>query len=161
MKKTSYSKLRAAIADTGLCERITSETGLPSSFAVTSSLNTRESVGYDIAWLDPGVYLTVRVDTPEDVEKLDKLLTQPSGTLRERVLAVAAEVAEVAEQDGIGKDLAEYYSTMAGAVSASLDYASAAKEANALHDEIERLQKRFSALAAGLDLHDHPCRWRG
>lgn len=158
MKKTSYSKLRAAIADTGLCELITSETGLPSSFAVTSSLNARESVGYDIAWLDPGVYLTVRVDTPEDVEKLDKLLNQPSGTLRERVLAVAAEVAEY---DGIDKEFAEYYAACAGAVATYLNRASIIEEAKSLHAEIDRLQRRYIALAAGLDLHDHPYKWRG
>lgn len=69
-----------------------------------------------------------------------------TGTLRQRVLTVAAEVNEAAEIDG---DIKEDYNLISGAVSASLDYASTPEEAEALQDEIERLQARQRALAAG------------
>nr|DAS22314.1 MAG TPA: hypothetical protein [Caudoviricetes sp.] len=150
----NYKKLRAALEDYSVFKAIKDATGLPANLTVStgSLLNDKDII--DAVWLEPGAYLAIRLDTVEDVDKLAQLINPPDRTLRQRVLAVAAEVAEVAEQEGIDKELAEYYAATAGAVSASLDYAATLEEAEVLQDEIERLQARQRALAVGVHLRN-------
>lgn len=148
----AYKKLRAALEDYSVFKAIKDATGLPTNLTVSTGSLLHDKDIVDAAWLEPGAYLAIRLDTAEDVDKLAQLINPPDRTLRQRVLAVAAEVAEVAEQEGIDKELAEYYAATAGAVSASIDYAATLEEAEALQDEIERLQARQRALAAGVHL---------
>lgn len=145
----NYKKLRAALEDYSVFKVIKDATGKPANLTVSTGSLLHDKDIVDAVWLEPGAYLAIRLDTVEDVDKLAQLINPPDRTLRQRVLAVAAEVAEVAEQEGIDKELAEYYAATAGAVSASLDYAATLEEAEALQDEIERLQARQRALAAG------------
>lgn len=150
----NYKKLRTALEDYSVFKAIKDATGKPANLTVStvSLLNDKDIV--DAVWLEPGAYLAIRLDTVEDVDKLAQLINPPDRTLRQRVLALAAEVAEVAEQEGIDKELAEYYAATAGTVSAILDYAATLEEAEALQDEIERLQARQRALAAGVHLRN-------
>lgn len=150
----NYKKLRAALEDYNVCKAIKEATGNAATLTVSTGATLCERDIIESAWLEPGAYLAIRLDTVEDVDKIAQLINPPDRTLRQRVLAVAAEVAEVAEQEGIDKELAEYYAATAGAVSASLDYAATLEETEALQDEIERLQARQRALAAGVYLHN-------
>lgn len=147
----NYKKLRAALEDYSVFKAIKDATGKPANLTVSTGSRLHDKDIVDAVWLEPGAYLAIRLDTVEDVDKLAQLINPPDRTLRQRVLAVAAEVAE---QEGIDKELAEYYAATAGAVSASLDYAATLEEAEALQDEIERLQARQRALAAGTYLRN-------
>lgn len=150
----NYKKLRAALEDYSVFKAIKDATGKPANLTVSTGSLLHDKDIVDAVWLEPGAYLAIRLDTVEDVDKLAQLINPPDRTLRQRVLAVAAEVAEVAEQEGIDKALAEYYAATAGAVSACLDYAATLEEAEALQDEIERLLARQRALAAGTYLRN-------
>lgn len=142
----NYKKLRGALEDYNVFKTIKDATGLPSHLTVSTGSLVHDMDIIDAAWLEPGAYLAIRLDTVEDVDKLAQLINPPDKTLRQRVLALAAEVTEA---DEIDADLKEYYRLISGAVSASLDYAANLEEAEALQDEIERLQARQRALAAG------------
>lgn len=152
----NYKKLRAALEDYSVFKAIKEATGKPANLTVSTGSLLHDKDIVDAVWLEPGAYLAIRLDTVEDVDKLAQLINPPDRTLRQRVLAVAAEVAE---QEGIDKELAEYYAATAGAVSASLDYAATLEEAEALQDEIERLQARQRALAAGTYLRNNGGGW--
>lgn len=147
----NYRKLQGALEDYSVIKTITDATGKPANLTVSTGSLIHDKDISEVAWLEPGVYLAIRLDTVEDVDKLALLINPPDRTLRQRVLAVAAEVAE---QEGIDKELTEHYAATAGAVSASLDYAATLEEAEALQDEIERLQARQWALAAGAYLRN-------
>ena len=147
----NYKKLRDALNDYNVCKAIKKATGKDVTLAVSTGATLEVRDIMDKAWVEPGAYLAIRLDNVEDVDKLAALVNPPDCTLRHRVLAVAAEVAE---QEGIDKELAEYYAATAGTVSASLDYAATLEEAEALQDEIERLQARQRALAVGAYLRN-------
>lgn len=142
----NYRKLRAALEDYNVFKAIKDATGMPSHLTVSTGSLVHDKDIIDAAWLEPGAYLAIRLDTVEDVDRLAQLINPPDKTLRQRVLALAAEVTEA---DEIDADLKEDYSLISGAVSASLDYASTLEESEALQDEIERLQARQRALAVG------------
>lgn len=147
----NYKKLRAALEDYSVCKAIEDATGKTATLTVSAGATLMERDIMDSAWLEPGAYLAIRLDNVDDVDKLAQLINPPNKTLRARVLAVAAEVNEA---DEIDADLKEDYNLISGAVSASLDYASTLEEAEALQDEIERLQARQRALAAGVYLRN-------
>lgn len=143
---TNYRELRDALEDYSVFKVIKDATGKTATLAVSADATLMERDIIGSAWIEAGAYLAIRLDTADDVDKLAQLINQPTKTLRARVLAVAADVNEAAEIDA---DIKEDYNLISGAVSASLDYASTIEEAEALQDEIERLQKRQRALAAG------------
>lgn len=147
----NYKKLRAALEDYSVFKAIKDATGLPSHLTVSTGSLIHGKDIVDSVWLEPGAYFAIRLDTVEDVDKLAQLINPPDRTLRQRVLAVAAEVTEA---DEIDADLKEDYGLISGALSASLDYAATLEEAEALQDEIERLQARQRALAAGAYLRN-------
>lgn len=148
----NYKKLRDALDSAGICQYIKDETGKTAVLTVSTGTAVNDTGIVDPAWLDPGAYLAIRLDNVEDVEKLAELIIQPMTTLRQRVLAVAAEVAEL---DGLGEDIAEYYASLAGAVSAHLDYESTREESEVLQGEIDRLKERQRALIAGMYLRNN------
>lgn len=147
----NYKKLRGALEDYNVFKVIKDATGKPANLTVSTGSLLHDKDIVDAVWLEPGAYLAIRLDNVEDVDKLAQLINPPDRTLRQRVLAVAAEVTEAAEIDA---DIKEDYSLISGAVSASLDYAATVDEAEALQAEIERLQARQRALAAGVYLRN-------
>lgn len=147
----NYKKLRGALEDYNVFKAIKDATGMPSHLTVSAGSLVHDKDIIDAALLEPGAYLAIRLDTVEDVDRLAQLINPPDKTLRQRVLALAAEVTEA---DEIDADLKEDYSLISGAVSASLDYASTLEESEALQDEIERLQARQRALAVGAYLRN-------
>lgn len=147
----NYRELRAALEDYNVFKAIKDATSKAATLTVSAGTTLMERDIIDSAWIEAGAYLAIRLDTVEDVDKLAQLINPPNRTLRARVLAVAAEVNEAAEIDA---DIKEDYNLISGAVSASLDYASTLEEAEALQDEIERLQARQRALAAGAYLRN-------
>lgn len=148
----NYRKLRGALEDYSVIKTITDATGKPANLTVSTGALLHDKDIVEPVWLEPGAYLAIRLDNVEDVDNLAQLINPPNRTLRARVLAVAAEVTEA---DEIDADLKEDYNLISGAVSASLDYASTLEEAEALQDEIERLQARQRALAAGAYLRNN------
>ena len=147
----NYCKLRDALDSTGVCQYIKDETSKNAVLTVSAGSAVIEPGIVDLVWLEPGAYLAIRLDTVEDVEKLAELIIHPMTTLRQRVLAVAAEVAEL---DGLDEEVAKYYASLAGAVSAHIDYEATREEAEKLQEEINRLQERQQALAVGVYLKD-------
>lgn len=147
----NYRQLRAALEDSGICQYIKDETSKNAVLTVSTDAVLNDPNIVDPTWLGPGAYLAIRLDTVEDVEKLAELIIQPMTTLRQRVLAVAAEVAEL---DGLDEEVAKYYASLAGAVSAHIDYEATREEAEKLQEEINRLQERQQALAVGVYMQD-------
>ena len=147
----NYCKLRDALDSTGVCQYIKDEAGKPAVLTVSTGSAVHDTGIVDPAWLEPGAYLAIRLDTVEDVDKLAQLINRPETTLRERILAVAAEVAEL---DGLNDEVAKYYASLAGAVSAHIDYEATREEAEKLQEEINRLQERQQALVVGVYLKD-------
>lgn len=154
----NYKKLRDALNDYNVCKAIKEATGNAATLTVSTGVTLCERDIIESAWLEPGAYLAIRLDTVEDVDKLAALVNPPMTTLRQRVLAVAAEVAEV---DGLDENIAEYYASLAGAVSAHLDYESTREESEVLQGEIDRLKERQRALISGMYLRNNGAEaWR-
>lgn len=153
----NYRKLRDALDSAGICQYLKDKAGKAATLTVSTGTAVNDTGISDPAWLEPGAYLAIRLDTAEDVEKLAELIIQPMTTLRQRVLAVAAEVAEL---DGLAENTAEYYASLAGAVSAHLDYESTREEAEVLQGEIDRLKERQRALISGMYLRNNAGVWR-
>lgn len=147
----SYRQLRAALEDSGIFQYIKDKTSKNAVLTVSTGAVLNDPGIVDPIWLDPGAYLAIRLDTVEDVEKLAELIIQPMTTLRQRVLAVAAEVAEL---DGLDEEVAKYYASLAGAVAAHIDYEATREESEKLQEEIDRLQERQRALAVGVYMRD-------
>lgn len=148
----NYRKLRAALDSSGICQYIKDKTNKATAFTVSTGAVINDPGIVDPAWLEPGAYLAIRLDTVDDVEKLAEAIITPTTSLRQRVLAVAAEVAEL---DGLDGDVAKYYASLAGAVSAHIDYEATREEAEALQDMIDRLKERQSALFTGTFLRNN------
>lgn len=153
----NYRQLRDVLDASGICQYIKDETSKPAVLTVSTDAVLNDPGIVDPAWLEPGVYLAIRLDTVEDVEKLAELIIQPMTTLRQRVLAVAAEVAEL---DGLDEEVAKYYAFLAGAVSAHIDYEATREEAEKLQEEIDRLQEHQRALVSGMYLRNNEGEWR-
>lgn len=153
----NYKKIRDALEDYSVCKAIEDATGKTATLTVSAGATLMERDIMDSAWIEAGAYLAIRLDTVEDVDKLAQLINPPNRTLRARVLAVAAEVAEL---DGLDENIAEYYASLAGAVSAHLDYESTRDEAEALQSEIDRMEERQRALISGMYLRNNGWVWR-
>lgn len=146
-----YTKYRDALEQAGVFQRIEDETGSRPTLAMSSGTIVNDSSIQDIAWLEPGMYLTIQIKNLDDVEALAALICRPDTTLRQRVLAVAAEVAEA---EDIDEEAAKYYRICAAAVSAYLDYNSTEKEVADIQRDIKRLEKRMYDLRAGMYLRN-------
>lgn len=150
-----YTKFRDALEQAGVFQRIEDETGSRPTLTMSAGTIVNDSSIQDIAWLEPGMYLTIQIKNLDDVEALAALICRPDQTLRQRVLAVAAEVVEA---EDIDEEVSRYYRICAAAVSACLDYASTFEEAEVLQGKIEHLQGRLQNLRAGLRIHDQKMR---
>lgn len=148
----NYKKVHDALEASGIYQYIKDKTGKTAVLTVSTGTAVNDTGISDPAWLEPGAYLAIRLDTADDVEKLAELIIQPMTTLRHRVLAVAAEVAEL---DGLDENIAEYYASIAGAVSAHLDYGATREESEVLQGEIDRLKERQRALISGMYLRNN------
>ena len=150
----NYRKLRDALEGYSVCKTIKDATGNAAVLTVSAGSTVIEPGLVDSTWIEPGAYLAIRLDTVEDVEKLAKLIIQPMTTLRQRVLAIAAEVAEL---DGLDNQVKEYYASLAGAVSAHIDYEATREEAEKLQEEIDHLKEHQQALISGMFLRNNGC----